>query len=136
MSSDLATCHRQGITGLLGTRCILDDMSVSGKTHEEHLENLESALKRLQDTGLKANNEKCEFFRDRVQFCGHEIDRRGMHKTQKKIEAVVSAPRPENVSQLRSFLGFVNYYNHFFPNASTVLHPLPVVRAKQQMAVD
>ena len=39
-----------------------------------------------------------------------------------KIEAVVNALRPENVSQVRSFLGLVNYYNHFLPNASTVLH--------------
>ena len=47
---------------------------VSGKADEEHLENLESVLKRLQDAGLKANKEKREFFRDRIQFCGHEID--------------------------------------------------------------
>ena len=59
-----------------------------------------------------------------VQFCGHEIDREGLYKTQEKIEAVVSAPRPENVSQLRSFLGLVNYYNRFLANASIVLHPL------------
>ena len=83
-----------------------------------------SVLKRLQNAGLKANKEKCEFFRDRVQFCGHEIDKEGLHKTQEKIEGVVSAPRPENVSQLGSFLGFVNYYNRFLPNASTVLHQL------------
>ena len=99
-------------------------MIVSGKTDEEHLKNLESVLKRLQDADLKANKEKCEFFRDRVQFCGHEIDREGLHKTQEKIYAVVRAPRPENVPQLSSFLGLVNYYNRFSPNASTVLHPL------------
>ena len=99
-------------------------MIISGKTDEEHLENLESVLKRLQDAGLKANKEKCEFFKDRVQFCGHEINKYGLHKTQEKIEAVVNAPRPENVSQLRSFLGLVNYYNCFLPNASSVLHPL------------
>ena len=99
-------------------------MIVSGKTDEEHLKNLESVLKRLQDADLKANKEKCEFFRDRVQFCVHEIDREGLHKTQEKIYAVVSAPRPENVPQLSSFLGLVNYYNRFLPNASTVLHPL------------
>ena len=114
----------QVLQGIPGTQCILDDMIVSGKTDEEHLENLESVFKRLQDAGLKANKEKCEFFRDRVQFCGHEIDREGLHKTQEKIEAVVSAPRPENVSQFRSFLGLVNYYNRFLRNASTVLHPL------------
>ena len=99
----------QVLQGIPGTQCILDDMIVSGKTDKEHLENLESMLKRLQDAGLKANKEKCEFFRDRVQFCGHEIDREGLHKTQEKIEAVVCVPRPENVSQLRSFLGLVNY---------------------------
>ena len=68
-----------------------------------------------------ANKQKCEFFRDRVQFCGHEIDR-GLHNTQEKTEAVVSAPRPENVLQLRSFLRIVNYHNRFLPNASSLLH--------------
>ena len=69
-----------------------------------------------------ANKEKCEFFRDRAQFCGHEIDRGGLHNTQEKTKAVVSAPRPENVLQLRSFLRIVNYHNRFLPNASTLLH--------------
>ena len=76
-------------------------------------------VKRLQDTGLKANKEKCEFFRDRVQFCGHEIDREGLRKTQEKIEAVVSGPGPENVSQLRSFVGLVDYLT----TASCLMRP-------------
>ena len=70
----------QVLQGIPGTQCILDDMIVSGKTDKEHLENLESVLKRVQDAGLKANKEKCKFFRDRVQFCGHEIDRDTRHK--------------------------------------------------------
>ena len=112
------------LQGIPGVQCILDDMIVSGKTNEEQLEKLKSVLKRLQDAVLKANKETCKFFRDRVQFCGHEINREGLHKTQETIEAVVSAARPDNVSQLRSFFGVVNYYTCFLPNASTVLHPL------------
>ena len=114
----------QVFQGIHGTQCILDDMIISGKTDEEHIENLEEVLKRLQDTGLRANQEKCEFFKERVVFCGHVITSEGLHKTQEKVNAVVDAPRPENVSQLRSFLGLVNYYNKFLPNAATVLHPL------------
>ena len=53
-------------------------MIVSGKTDEEHLENLEGVLKRLQDAGLKANKEKCELFRDKVQFSSV-----GMRSTEK-----------------------------------------------------
>ena len=74
----------QVLQGIPGTHYILDDMILSGKTDEEHLENLESMLKRLQDVGLKANKEKCEFFRIRVQFCGHEIDREGLPATRHK----------------------------------------------------
>ena len=114
----------QVLQGVSDIQCILDDMIITGKTDEEHLENLEKPLKRQQDVGLKANKEKCEFFRDRVQFCGHEMESKGLHKMQEKIEAVVNAPRPENVSQLRSFLGLVNFYNRFLPYASAVLHPL------------
>ena len=114
----------QVLQGVPDTKCILDDMIITCKTDEEHLENLEKLLKRLQDAGLEANKERCEFFGDRVQFCGHEVDSEGLHKTQEKIEAAVNAPRPENVSQLRSFLGLINYYNRFLPNGSTVLHPL------------
>ena len=47
----------QILQGIHGTQCTLDDMIVSGKSDEEHLENLKSVLKRLQDAGLKANKE-------------------------------------------------------------------------------
>ena len=102
----------QVLQGIPGTQCSLDDMIVSGKTDEEHLDNLESVLKRLPDAGLKANKEKCEFFRDRVQFCGHEINREGLHKTQEKIEAVVGAPRPENMSQGSLTITIASYPMH------------------------
>ena len=40
------------------------------------------------------------------------------------MEAVLKAPRPENLSQLRSYLGLVNYYHKFLPNLASVVHPL------------
>ena len=52
------------------------------------------------------------------------MDSNGLHKTQDKTEAMINAPKPENVTQLRPCLGLVNYYSHFLPNLSRVLHPL------------
>ena len=41
-----------------------------------------------------------------------------------KVEAIVDAPDPKNLTELRSFLGMVNYYGKFLPNLATILGPL------------
>ena len=110
----------QVLDGIPGTKCILDDMVITGKTDEEYLQNLEMVLKRLQEHGLRVHTKKLSFFQYKIKFCGHEIDKNGLHKTREKIDA----PRPQNVTLGRSFLGLVNYYNHFLPNFSTVVQPL------------
>lgn len=97
----------QILQGLPGVHCILDDMIVTGKTDEEHLRNLDSVLQRLQKFGLSVNLEKCYFFKDSVQYCGHEVTKDGIWKTKDKIDAVLRTPAPENLTQLRSFLGLV-----------------------------
>ena len=99
-------------------------MIITGATDEEHLQNLSLVLQRLEQHGLRANLEKCEFFKDKISYCGHVIDKDGLHKSSEKTDAVKNAPKPENVSQLRSFLGLVNYYHRFLPNFSTVVGPL------------
>lgn len=48
----------------------------------------------------------------KIANCDHEIDKDGLHKSNTKtdaVSAVSEAPRPENVTQLRSFLGLMNY---------------------------
>ena len=40
-----------------------------------------------------------------------------------RVQAVVEVPSPKNVSQLRAFLGMVNYYHRFLPNLSQQLAP-------------
>ena len=94
----------QIIQGIPGVQCILDDMLITGCNDAEHLQNLEKVLSVLLDRGLHLNKSKCEFFKSKVAFCGHEIDAQGLHKTQDEINAVKNAPRPANVGQVRSFL--------------------------------
>jgi hypothetical protein len=62
--------------------------------------------------------------KDKIEFCGHVIDAEGLHKTSKKVEAVLNAPEPKNVSELRAFLGLVNYYGRFMENLATHSAPL------------
>ena len=59
-----------------------------------------------------------------MDYLGHRIDAEGKHTLPDKIKAVEDAPVPLNVTQLRSFLGLLNYYRSFLPNIASVLHPL------------
>ncbi|XP_044760766.1 uncharacterized protein LOC123318216 [Coccinella septempunctata] len=111
----------QGVDGVV---IFIDDIVVTGKDRAEHLERLEKVFERLQDAGFKISDNKCEFFKSKITYMGYQIDKTGLHTCQEKIEAINKAPVPKDISQLKSFLGLVNYYGKFVPNLSSILHPL------------
>ena len=102
----------------------LDDILVTGKSTEGHLKNLEEVLSRLRNAGMRLKKSKCAFLLPQVEYLGHQISEKGLQPTTQKLRAIVEAPAPHNVSQLKSFLGMINYYSKFLPNLSTQLAPL------------
>eukprot|EP00731_Ephydatia_muelleri_P032928 Em0024g472a len=121
--------------GIPKTQCLLDDIIVAGSNEEEHFHILEQVLERLERHNLAINMDKCAFFQTSLEFCGHRIDADGLHKTQAKMRAITEAPVPRDVSQLRAFLGLVNYYNWFLPNLANTLAPLHRLLQKNTMQV-
>lgn len=101
-----------------------DDVIVTGKDTEEHLANLRKVLNALKTAGFKLNKDKCKFMTDSLDYLGYKINKDGLQPTADKLEAVIQAPKPKNVTQLRSFLGLINFYGKFVPNLATVLHAL------------
>ena len=53
-----------------------------------------------------------------VEFLGHIISAEGVLPNEKKVEAVLAAPTPKDVSQVRSFLGLMK---NFFPTSHQFL---------------
>ena len=118
------------LQGIEGVACYIDDIIITSRTTEEHLERLEEVLKRLLRHGLHVKKSKCCFLQPSVIFLGHCIDAEGLHPTEEKLKAIVEAPAPKNIQELRSFLGLINYYGKFIPNAATILAPLNVLLRK------
>ena len=99
----------------------VDDILVGGKDDADHLSNLNAVLTRLSGAGLRLKKIKCCFMASDVTYCGYGINENGVHPVVEKVEAITKAPEPENINQLRSFLGMLNYYHRFLPNVATVL---------------
>lgn len=73
-------------------------------------------LVRLEEYSLQVSQEKCEYLKPSVEYLGHITDADGLHTSPSKVKAIAEAPGPENVTQLRSFLGLLNYYGTFMPH--------------------
>lgn len=102
----------------------LDDLIVFSNTLEEHEERLLKVLNRLREFGLKLSPEKCHFFRKTVKYLGHIVSEDGVKTDPDKIAALTSWPRPNNISELKSFLGFTGYYRRFVRDYSKIAKPL------------
>lgn len=110
--------------GVKFTVCRLDDILISGRSTEEHLEILEEVFQRLEEHGIRLNRAKCVFFQQGLEFLGHWIDVHGIRPLPQKVDAIVNTKSPTNVTELKSYLGLLNYYGKFVPNLATTLHPL------------
>ena len=120
------------LTGLPHVACYIDDILITGRNDSKHLKNLEKVLARLEEYGVKAKRDKCLFLSKCVQYLGHNNYRQnGVAVLPDKVQAIVKAPLPKNKNELRSFLGFINYYWKFIPQLSAILAPLNALLQKQ-----
>ena len=102
----------------------MDDILISGKYVNDYLTNLEAVFTKLSAAGLRLRHEKCFFMVPEVTYCGYVNNGSGIEPVAAKVEAIQDALAPKNVTQLRAFLGMVNYYQRFLPDIVTVLEPL------------
>lgn len=102
----------------------IDDLIIFSDTLEEHESRLLQVLKRLKEYGLKLSSEKCKFFQTSVKYLGHIVSQHGVETDPQKIEALTTWPVPENLKELRSFLGFSGYYRRFVKDYSKIIKPL------------
>lgn len=74
-----------------------------------------NSFKRLEDFNVKVNEKKCKFFKDKVEFLDYVVDSKGIHPTNKKIKVIMETPTPKSLTELKSYLGLINYYGKFIP---------------------
>ena len=127
ISSAPEVYHRKMVeilSGLEGVVTLLDDSLIFAETEEEHDVRLEKVLKRLNEHGVTLNEKKCEFKVQETKFLGYKISREGIAPDEEKVKAVLELPNPQNSTEVRRFLGMVNYYIKFLPKLAQLSQPL------------
>ena len=82
-----------------------------------------AVLKVFKNCGLTLKQKKYEFMSDEVSYLDFIINKDGISSNADKIRDLLKAIIPENVTQLKSFLGLLNYYHRHLSNLSNTLEP-------------
>jgi hypothetical protein len=93
----------------------LDDLFiVTNNSFKDHLLKLEMVLARLSTAGMRVNISKSKFFAEQIEYLGYWITRQGIQPMRNKVEILQSLilrhPKQEKNTELRQFIGIVNYY--------------------------
>eukprot|EP00116_Pleurobrachia_bachei_P000279 sb/3460541/ len=126
-SSSKFTRMMQKLLGTLPIEQVIyfvDDVFLSSKTVEEHLNRLERLLARFESANLKISPGKTELLKKEVEFVGISIGGEGVRITDQRVAALTALPTPKSRKEVSEVLGAFNYIRKWVPGYSAITKPL------------
>lgn len=91
-----------------------DDILIYSQSKDQHLEHVQCVFSILKENQLYVNREKCNFGQEAVTYLGHVISSSGVVVDPDKIQVIINWTSPQNVRELRGFLGLTGYYRNLY----------------------
>ena len=110
----------------------MDDMLITATNEKQNIERTRRVLQRMKELDLHLKLKKCKFGVKEVDFLGLILRPGEIAMDPTKLSGIAEWPTPTKVKDVRSFLGFTNYYRRFIGNYSNIAHPLIDLTKKNQ----
>ncbi len=120
----------QVVKGIDNVVVYIDDLIIHSRTHEDHLKTLDAVFTRLASHDLRVNLKKCVFGSGETSYLGFRLSKEGIFPGADKLKAVKEALPPENVKQIRQFLGLCNFFRGHIQNFAQITSPLTQLTKK------
>ena len=118
---------------LLGTsiRVYMDDIAIATHTcDDDHTAAVTDVLQLAADHDLYFKPEKCVFHAPSIDYLGVILEKGVTRMDPVKIAAIRDWPTPDKVKDVRSFLGFCNFYRAFIRGFASIAKPLNTLTRK------
>ena len=103
---------------------MMDDIIIFGESSEEHAARVRAVFRRLEDSGVTLNIEKCQFAKSSITYLGHVASADGIRADPSKVRAIKQTQQPKYVGDIRLILGIANQLGKFIPKLLTVTQAL------------
>ena len=87
-------------------------------------------MKVLREQQLYAKFSKHGFFKDKIQYLGHEVSKDGISVDPYKVKSIMEWSVPKNVSDIISFMGITGYCRKFIEVFSKIVYPITSLQKK------
>ena len=111
----------------------MDDILVASRNREKHRQAMHKLLEILEKNDLFLKPEKCVWEQPRVDYLGLILEEGVTRMDPAKIAGIATWPTPTSVKQVRSFLGFCNFYRPFIYQFSHIAQPLNELTRKDTL---
>ena len=106
------------------TYAYLDDLTICGRTREEHDENLRRFWEVADALHLTLNRSKCKIGLDTVNILGYSIQRGQLRPDPERLRPLQELPEPRDKKSLQRLIGLFAYYARWVPSYSEKIRPL------------
>ena len=110
-----------------GTFAYLDDITVCGKTREEHDKNLQTFLNAVRACNITLNENKCVYATNDLKLLGYLISNGEKRPDPDRVKPIVNLPIPTTTKELQRAIGMFSYYAQWIPQFSEKIKPLILV---------
>ena len=116
----------QVLEGINGKICkvYVDDIVIFSNSWKEHLEHLRIVFDRLRKFGMMVKLPKCQFVLKTIKVLGYMVEEGKISPNPDKVVAIKNMKRPENLKELRVFLGLTGHYRRFIKGYAEMVKPL------------
>ena len=125
ISPDIAGSVMENVLlGIDAADIYINDVGAFSSSWQEHLALLDTVLHHLCNNGFTVNPLKCEWAIQETNWLGYWLTPRGLKPWKKKIDVILHMDRPHTTTDLRHFIGCINFYRDMWPSRLHVLAPL------------
>ena len=109
---------------LSGVYAYIDDVTVCGKSQEEHDTNLKKFLEAVKKYGITLNDAKCKYSQTSINILGHAISNHEISPDPDRMKSLIALPPPVDSKSLQRVLGIFAHYSKWISKFSEKIRPL------------